>query len=160
METSRHQRQRWEIFRPVNFFFLSLDCCYCWWALLGISKTCFPDLLQFLDCSYPKFFFVVIVFERGGKGWRGRPWIPCVGRYVYLQFMWGLVGNYSAKKDAPLLMEREARGPSWEGTGEDSRSLVNLSWLHLCTHVQVYVDVETNCKDLAGWLFSFTVSEN
>lgn len=111
--------------------------------VLGISKTCFPNLLQFLDLSYSIFFLIIIIFERGGMGWRGRAWIPCVGRYVYLQFMWGLVGSYSAKKDAFFWrLERKAQVSSWEGVGEEGSFLANLFWLHMYTPVRVSVDAE------------------
>lgn len=32
-----------KIFRPVNSFFLSLDCCYCWWGFFRHFKNLFPE---------------------------------------------------------------------------------------------------------------------
>lgn len=137
METSRHQRQRWENIQTCQLLLPPFGLRLLVVGAFRHFNFDFPNLLQSLDLSYSIFWNSL---ERGGRGQRGRAWIPRVGRFVYLQFPWGLVAVAPRQGCARFL---------W-GAGEEGGSLANLFWLHTCSHGHVYV--QKHPLESLGWL--------
>lgn len=122
---------------------------------LGISKTCFPNLLQFLDLSYSNFFNYYNFFREGRQGLEGKSvnptrWQVCIFA-VYVR----TGGKLLSEKRCPSF-------EGWEGKREVhlekelERKVVflRISFDCICIRVHVYIDAET--PTVKTWLADYS----